>query len=258
MPTNGEVFEGLERIKTGFFIPNKKETGKSVALHMHDISSILAFKGLSTNLKIKQSVKSQHQELKPKEAVECANINFEVDDSIFTDENKRDLPFNSNFMFVGLNLAFRPETYQEGKKWYQFHDTKIIRPMFNLATMTNHERFRGCYITDILKNVVDSNSNNVTDDYLADKDQEKESLFRKSAQLFIEECEVIQPKHLIVFGGGAKKTITEMANEGLFDKNSEVKSLVNDALEVTHYSHTMGTEQFMDYFNDEEASHTVV
>lgn len=254
MPTNKEVFEKLEQIRTGFFIPDKNGTERSVELRVHDFSSILAFKKLPSNEKIKQLVKKQHQELKPKKAIKCANINFEVDDTIFTDENKRDLPFNSNFMFVGLNLAFRPDIYQEDKKWYQFHDTKIIRPMFNLATMTNHERFRNCYITDILKNVVDSNSNNVKGDYSSNKTQEKEHLFRKSSQLFIKEYEIIQPKHLIVFGNVAKRIITEMANEGLFGNCN----VAHDVLKVTHYSYSMGTERFMDYFNDEKNSHNVV
>ncbi|GEO63613.1 hypothetical protein [Companilactobacillus nantensis] len=87
---------------------------------------------------------------------------FSLPNDFFDDKD-----FNNDYMFVGLNAAFR-----SGKKnysnWKNFHDTSLSANTYKLYIQINadkginpDDRFRGCYITDIIKSVIDSNSGHV-------------------------------------------------------------------------------------------------
>lgn len=91
---------------------------------------------------------------------------FEFPDDFFDDEE-----FNNNYMFVGLNAAFR-EGKNEYSNWRNFRDIKRPTNTYKLYVQTNERtdngkpRFGGCYITDVIKHKEDSNSGNVMRDFL--------------------------------------------------------------------------------------------
>jgi len=67
---------------------------------------------------------------------------------------------NNKYMFVGLNVAERAGVNDYGN-WGNFRDVKMPTNTFKLYTQFNDLKFKGCYITDIIKSVVDSDSGNI-------------------------------------------------------------------------------------------------
>jgi len=270
MPTNGEVYQQLKNVETGFSMPDAENSGQQRILYLPDFVSILSFKHLPSNDKVVADIKRQGESMKvvPNNAIDYAHVDLRVDTSVFTDPAQADLPFKSDYMFVGLNSAARKKSEYSDGDWGQFHDMEFKTPTFNLAFMTNDDRFRGSYITDILKNAVDSNSgsvekayfvkqesrqpgmfldeNNVHDlaakldgENIAEAEQvirERQEKYRKSASLFIKECQIIQPKRLIVLGDKAQTIVRNMRAAGLFDTAPEVAQLADNLIESQHYS----------------------
>ncbi|MFD1548988.1 hypothetical protein [Levilactobacillus fuyuanensis] len=329
MPTNGEVLNGLEGVETGFFIPGSKDkSGNPIEVKLKYMSSIIAFKKLPTNDAIKVAV--AHNEkvdgVTPTNIEKSIDIDLSVDDTIFTDKSQRDQPFNSDYMFVGLNIAARKKEPDADGAWGQFHDMEFKTPTYKFAFMTNDKRFRGCYITDILKNTVDSSSANISDDYFVDMEEKQPGMFldesdenvkklavkgypkyvkryrselvknadsvetvvedgkvisrytrdlrnvgadtfiessedyeavvrenqqkyRRSAELFIQEYQIIQPKHLIVLGKKAQQVVQNMRADGLFENNPEVARLADTLIEAQHYSRQGKKTSTLDYMN---------
>ncbi|WP_341779788.1 hypothetical protein [Levilactobacillus sp. HBUAS70063] len=304
MPTNKEVCQALKATKVGLSLPD--ENGEQQPLYLSDCGSILTFIKLPDNADIKAKLKEKSAKITPNNIDRLMEINLSVDASVFTDPKKQNLPFKSDYIFLALNVAERKADQRVTSEWGQFHDTSIKTPMYKLAFMTNHERFRGSYITDILKNTVNSRSANIEADYFVEKDSRFPGLFldesetnvrslakqaypsyvnrykkgsithstdkfvenaheyeqvvrrnqekyRQSAKLFIKECQIIQPKQLIVLGRKAQKVVRNMRADGLFDERPGVIGLVDNLIEAQHYSNQgrgTSTEDFMNYLQE--------
>lgn len=105
------------------------------------------------------------------ETMECKRLVF---DKSFIEENG---DFNNNFMFVGLNAAARYEKDDSSKQketytlagWKNFHDSEYnnnnITNTAKIYVQTNDKKFRGAYITDAIKRVIDSKAGNVEKDF---------------------------------------------------------------------------------------------
>jgi len=314
MPTNGEVYQQLKTTEVGLSLPDAK--GQQRMLYLPDCASIVAFKKLTkSNEEIQSLVAKSGNGIKvtPNSIEEYTDINLNVDASVFTDPNQESLPFKSEYMFVGLNCAARKKAPNSDGDWGQFHDMEQKTPTYNFAFMTNSERFRGSYITDILKNTIDSISANIETDYFVKEETKNPGLFlddsqanitrlalkaypkyvkryekelvkspddnsisvdngkvinsyvrdlsvegadkfvpsaeayeavvknnqdkyRKSAALFVKECQIIQPNHLIVLGKTAQTIVRNMRAAGLFDTDPEVAQLADNLIESQHYS----------------------
>lgn len=304
MPTNKEVCQALEATKVEVASPDRNEQQRPI--YLSDCGSVLAYIKLPDNDRIKAVFKSKSTKITPNSIDKYVGVNLNVDSSVFTDPEKQNLPFKSDYMFVALNIAERKAGREVTREWGQFHDTSIKTPMYKLALMTNHERFRGSYITDILKNTVDSLSANIEADYCVNKDSKHPGLFldeseanvqklakqaypgyvkrykkrsakhiadefienaqgyeqiirrnqkiyRQSAKLFIKECQIIQPKQLIVLGKVAQQVIRNMRADGLFDGRPDVVALVDNLIESQHYSNRgkgTSTVAFMNYLQE--------
>lgn len=325
MPTNGEVCRGLKKTEVGLSLPDTE--GHRRMLYLSDCGSIVSFKKLPENEKIKEEMERRSVKLTPNNIGQYLSVDLSVDDSVFTNPAKQDLPFKSDYMFVALNIAERKEGQAVNNEWGQFHDMVVKTPTYNFALMTNHERFRGSYITDILKNTVDSSSANIDADYFVSQESKNPGIFldqsdenikklaikaypgylkrykenlvknndrntitikdsqvinvyvrdltkpnadqffdsaqayekvirhnqekyRQSAMLFIKECQIVQPKHLIVLGDKAQNVIRNMRRDGLFGSIPEVEKLVDNLIESQHYSKQgkeSSTMSFMNY-----------
>jgi len=163
-------------------------------------------------------------------------------------------PVNNEFMFVALNCAERNSEDNEPQEhdWQMFHDTKRIANTYKLYLEINQDRFKNCYITDALKNTVESDSTKVVNQFNLGKSKsllqfsDPESLgkyylenlpdfknrtdaaavtetntlgiknkqtYLLSLNLFIAECTMIQPKQLIVFGGKTSEILQSMKSD---------------------------------------------
>ncbi|AYE38510.1 hypothetical protein D1B17_07600 [Companilactobacillus zhachilii] len=81
-----------------------------------------------------------------------------------------DKVFNDEYMFVGLNAAYRTEK-KDYSGWGNFRDTERPTNTYKLYVQTNDKSFRGCYITDIIKSYEDSNSGNVMRNFFINDDE---------------------------------------------------------------------------------------
>jgi len=170
--TKKEICEQLEKVDTKFSIkdPSKK-------LRLTDFASFLSFKNLPSNEKINTEVTSHHNKkgekvkMTPKNAVKYAGVDLNVSDSVDDDSE-----FDRKYMFVGLNCAVRKNNYNH-EKWHQFHDQEQISHTFDLAAMTNREEFAGSYITDILKNTLDSKASSVGENFLVKMESKNPGIF---------------------------------------------------------------------------------
>lgn len=140
-PTNGEI---RSHFKVKEYDPDKK-------------------KDKSESDKKENRLKSSDikRELFPREG-KSLKESFSLSHDFFDDKD-----FNNDYMFVGLNAAFRSgkESYSN---WKNFHDTSLSANTYKLYIQINADeeinpknRFNGCYITDIIKSVIDSNSGHV-------------------------------------------------------------------------------------------------
>lgn len=71
---------------------------------------------------------------------------------------------NRQVMTVGLNVAVRNGVKKIGK-YNNFHDKINITNTLRMNILMNDPRFRGCYMTDLIKLVKDSNSGNINHDF---------------------------------------------------------------------------------------------
>lgn len=97
----------------------------------------------------------------PIELVDHYQLDFDFDPNFFNDE-----PFNNNAMFVALNVAARDNQSNAATAWQNFHDqTRVANTVYMYLETHEDQRFAGSYITDIIKNVTDSNSQNIGTDF---------------------------------------------------------------------------------------------
>lgn len=249
MTTHAEVKDLLENIHTNFF---DSATGKE--LKVHDFSSFLVCENpLPINPVILHDFKGHEADIKPTELLKRYQPDFTFKKSFFNEE--KDQPFNNKYMFVALNVAARAEE-NDISEWCNFRDTKLPTNTYKLyLELNNDERFRGSYITDIIKNVVDSDSGNVSQNFLASGKQalseNNEKVLGKSAAVFMEECHAVQPEKLVLFGGTAEKVVVKMLKNGLFKNDDYVTDLIKNHKTITHYSYVRAFDEWINKYANE-------
>lgn len=167
---------------------------------------------------------------------------------------------NDEFMFVSLNCAKRETdgVNPQEHDWQMFHDTsKHYDKTYRLYLEINQKRFKDCYITDALKNTIETNSKKIQKQFIlkskswfqlkpedALKAKNKET-YILSLKMFISECTIIQPKHLIVFGNYASDVL-KMMKKDIENQQKElatapqilsyVSQLIDNRVVFDHYS----------------------
>lgn len=159
MTTHDEVGKLLENIHTNFWEYDKETHKPTNELGIRDFSSFLVCKKpLPLNSTILKDFLGSEDNIKPHLLTEKYHANFAFDDSFFSAD--KDKVFNNEYMFVALNVADRKNG--DTSAWSNFHDQTMINNTYRLYLELNEDYcFRGCYITDIIKNTIDSNSGNV-------------------------------------------------------------------------------------------------
>ncbi|MFM9596970.1 hypothetical protein ACKI1O_47345, partial [Streptomyces scabiei] len=75
----------------------------------------------------------------------------------------RYLNLQNKYMFLGLNCAKRKNL--ASTDWSMFHDIELPLNTYKLAFSLNDTNFRGCYITDVLKDTIKSSSTIIRNNY---------------------------------------------------------------------------------------------
>ncbi|MFL2028088.1 hypothetical protein [Loigolactobacillus zhaoyuanensis] len=164
MTPHEAIRQSLESIRTDFWELDPKTKQPVRELKLHEFASFLACeRPLPLNATILRDFAGQA--IKPKALGEKYQPDFDFSSTFFTD----DQPFNNQYMFVGLNVAARTGA-ADTREWWNFHDKKLPTNTFKLYLELNQdERYRGCYITDVIKNTVDSDSANVGQNFFFTK-----------------------------------------------------------------------------------------
>lgn len=177
--TRKEVGTRLGEINTGFSYNGEE-------LHDWDFSSFVACTHpLEINSKVREYIDTNYEsEKERKEAATPSqlaklfygnSVDFSFPKDFFSNEK-----FNNNYMFVGINIAARGEADGERTdrgKWGNFRDTKIITNTYKLyEELGENDMFEGSYITDIIKNVVDSNAGKIVDSFFIHEKKRKPNL----------------------------------------------------------------------------------
>jgi len=162
---------GKDGIDTGF----KDEHNNKIGID--SFASFLITKNeLKSNATIQDFFKDKKENFTPTDIVKNKQFKKESfdfpenedDDKHFLSESFKfpdnffnsDEDFNNEYMFVGLNVAERAGD-TDYSNWGNFRDVKNPTNTFKLYTQLNDSKFKGCYITDIIKSVIDSDSGNV-------------------------------------------------------------------------------------------------
>lgn len=251
MATTKEICGKLMAVKTGFTAPSESHPGELRDLTLADIGSFLTYKNRPDMATIEARMAADQTELKPRAVSDALKLDYNFPSEAFAAEPV----FNRNCLFLALNISRREKNIFEGKEWYNFHEIapkgSALTHVFNLAMMTNHDVFRGCYVTDILKNTIETEASKVVKAFNKPRDAEHEEAYRKSADLFVQECAIVQPKQLVVMGGDVASVVTQMKNDGLFNQAPDVVKLVENLTKVDHYaSRSNATDYYINLFDE--------
>lgn len=173
--------------------------------------------------------------MKPKDLYKDLNLDL----SYTTEKSISSKKFNNNVMFLGMNMSERPDRAKRNAAWFNFHmmpDEKIDLSMiyFYLESHEN-DTFDGCYITDLLKNTIESNGGKAVTDALI-KDESHENELRDCAYIFQQEFHIIHPKVLVVLAQKQKKgkpsnlmrVLNRMLEIGCFKNDPELCEFLKD------------------------------
>ena len=174
MTTNAEIRKNLLKIHTNFFEREDEPTFLN-EIKMDSFSSFMVYKNpLPSNETIRNDFKD---ELKPEvkkgeskflqtNLKNKYNFDLNFDDDFFGKYG--DETFNNDLMFVATNVAARPGNHTISN-WKNFHNQgdKMDQNILKMNLELNDPAFKGSYMTDAIKHVVDSNSSNVDHDFFA-------------------------------------------------------------------------------------------
>jgi len=316
MATNEEIKNQLMAVHTNFHI-NESEPTMVNEIKMDSFGSFLTYKKrLPNNDVIRNDYRDELlPELKKGESqflqnnlIKKYDYDFNFNEDFFDEDGE----FNNDFMFVAMNVAARPGDFST-KGWKNFHDqgTKRDQNMLKMNLELNDLKFDGCYATDAIKKVVDSNSSNVNHDFFASSNKIKFSfanhddnmnddlrakqyveydnndaiaaekyaeknntknkyvkrfdsvedaknsvqnnrvIFYKSANVFVEEWKIIQPKQLVVFGGTLQGLLERMKDTDVFKQYPELCKMVDNCIQITHYSYRKNLKDFYNDYSNE-------
>lgn len=157
--SKNEIRDRLLQINTGFY----DESGQDYKVD--NFSSFLITKGnFPSNEDISNHIKNNFKPSSIGRKNKAKGTNekgfFKKEDLIFPEEFFNDDNFNNNFMFLGLNAAERAGK-SDYSGWKNFHDIKKPTNTYRLYIQTNDSIFQGCYITDVIKSFIESDSGHV-------------------------------------------------------------------------------------------------
>lgn len=233
---------GKHGIKTGF----TDDKGKPIGVD--SFASFLVTKvDFPSNNKILKKFKDK-KDFKPND---IKNNLFPKENFEFPSDYFGDKEFEKKYMFVGINAAFRKGD-NSYNNWGNFRDVKRPTNTYKLYIQTNSKIFRGSYITDIIKNVIDSRADKVTTKFFGRKklSQKDSEILNKSIEIFIQECLIVRPEKLILFGRAAEHALNKIAKSEAFklilknitdndEDDKYIKALFNSGIGITHYATRM-------------------
>lgn len=329
MKTNAEIAKEIDNIQ----VTLGNDEGRKP--HMHEISSFLTYKKVTVDDKLLTSARLlsdfPKDDLVPTPTNLLTHYKLKVTDldfdESFTDfsEEKGKSEFNNSAMFIGLNIsntANSQELADQKDDWYMFHTDETIKKknskspkldsnmVYNFVESHFDDSFDGCYITDIIKDTIHSNSANIKQnffistpsrrkkEYMSSNDwkvlseaekleyisskigrynlmhsnitkmaetlfktdqnkkaskknnsghfdslEEAESQVKKNrakfiecANIFIQECNIIKPKHLVVYGEDTEWALLRMLDIDAVRQNRKIVDLIENHIEIKHYS----------------------
>jgi hypothetical protein len=134
---------------------------------------------------------------------------------------------NGSIVFVGLNFGGTDDDAQKGREWGNFHCGRDSR----LPKLLNNTRFKGAYMTDIIKNKATSKSKE-----LMKKIKKREIDVNKYIKIFIKEINQLQTNdiEMYLFGNGVKSIFSDhvMKHEDF----NKLKEKVKKCQRIHHYS----------------------
>ena len=157
---NSEVYEKLTKVKGKDFetkIPDEKDLSYKPILS--DFASFLSDKeDLASNEKLNTLIpeNGNYDNFNRREIDNLKHYDFNFKNIFVGDEGKNE--FNNNFMFLGMNCAYRENLKNHG--WAMFHDNGNSHEtnMLKLRLLINGVNAKGSYITDAIKGFETSKS----------------------------------------------------------------------------------------------------
>ncbi|AMV60405.1 Hypothetical protein ADU72_0972 [Pediococcus damnosus] len=154
-------------------------------------------------------------------------VNLQLKDADYRHKN-----LTNNGIILGLNWSERGACSTDD--WANFHDVTKNSRDFNIVKMILNTPFKGSYMTDIIKNHLETNGSDVAQ---ASKRPENAEKLSKNAKLLQGELDLIRPNYLIVFGKAAEKVLKLMMDRDLLDiKAAKI-------VELDHYSAALSAEK---------------
>lgn len=178
MTTNKEIRNRLLAIHTNFHEDENEPTMVN-EIQMDSFGSFLTYNHkLPDNETIRDDYEHELSEelgkgeskFLPNNLFDSYHYDFTFNKNFFGTEGNNE--FNNDYMFVAMNVAARPGKFSVSN-WNNFHDQEGIKRDQNMLKMNlelNNDRFKGCYATDAIKKVVDSDSSNVSNDFFVSSD----------------------------------------------------------------------------------------
>ena len=135
---------------------------------------------------------------------------------------------NPRFVFVGLNLSNRHGKYSDIKTpWVNFHSGNPHGNSFKLRFSLKDTPFWGAYMTDLIKDVIETDSKKVVPRLKKDK-----ALLERNLKSFENEISYLGGKPVLVALGKA-----------VYDLLKDLKGKY-EILKLPHYSSRMNKEQY--------------
>lgn len=136
---------------------------------------------------------------------------------------------NPNFIFVGLNGSGKHDDYMDfSRPWFNFHSSSPRGNDFKLRFAIKETHYWGSYITDIIKNFPEVDSNKVGA-YIKSHPE----ILRENIALFKEELDIL----------GGNPTIIAIGNKS-YDILSKEFGTTYTVKHIMHYSYTISKEKY--------------
>ncbi|MDV7718523.1 hypothetical protein GA840_01315 [Pediococcus ethanolidurans] len=186
--TVGEVIRELKKVHIPFTDKdgnplNDNQTTHENCVTLAQYASFLLYKNNYYQNKVLTDNQIRHDKRKkaltPKKLYNA--FDPDLDFTVPQESNLENKKFNNNAMFLALNISERPFQGDNNDPWFMFHmnphdkdkssnhdesyrgwDTNMI---YSYLEFHEDETFEGCYITDLIKETVESNSAKVNQNF---------------------------------------------------------------------------------------------
>lgn len=130
---------------------------------------------------------------------------------------------NTDVMFYGLNVSSRNIETDSGD-WANFHDTRERSKDLGILFDLYNTKFRGAYMSDVFKDLSESESENVKVGQLVKEMQsDDDNAAKNSLRLLQKEIDIIKPKIIILYGAPTKDAFDKMIKAKLLTLPERVK-----------------------------------